>query len=104
MHRLTTRKPWRKKPADWIRYWTGRPDRRASVKTIIVYCMAGDGQTVCGHNAVVKITDLPDWDWSDISAHMRCTKCGAVGYVNLRANWSDVIDFSKPATESFKQK
>jgi len=98
-----TRKPWRKKPADWLRYWTGKPDRRTQVKTVIAYCLWADGQKRCGHSAVMKIADLPDWDWADISAHMRCTVCGHVGYVDFRANWSDVIDPEKPASEAGKE-
>jgi hypothetical protein len=50
---------------------------------------------VCGHNAVLKLADLPVWDWRDISAHLRCMKCGAVGYVDTRNNWSKVINFNK---------
>lgn len=100
MHSATTRKPWRKKPAPHLRYWTGKPDRRAQVKSILVYCVAGESQKVCGHNSLVRIADLPDWDWADISAHFRCTKCGAVGWVDTRANWSDVIDFNKPSAEA----
>ena len=30
-----------------------------------------------------------------ISAHLRCTKCGTVGCVDTRPNWSEVIDFNK---------
>ena len=45
---------------------------------------------------MLKLADLPDWQWQQISAHLKCTKCGAVGYVDTRPNWSDVIDFSRP--------
>jgi hypothetical protein len=38
---------------------------------------------------------LPEWDWYDISAHLRCTRWGAVGYVDTRLNWAEVIDFNK---------
>jgi hypothetical protein len=38
---------------------------------------------------------LPDWDWREISAHLRCTVCGTVGYVDTRNDWSKVIDFNK---------
>jgi hypothetical protein len=41
------------------------------------------------------LRDLPDWDWREISAHFRCTKCGAVGYVDTRMDWNEVIDFNK---------
>jgi hypothetical protein len=30
-----------------------------------------------------------------ISPHFRCTKCGTVGYVDTRMDWSEVIDFNK---------
>jgi hypothetical protein len=87
--RLHQKRPWRKKPADYLRYWTGKPDRRGSVKTILVYCLGGPGQK-CGHHAKLKIADLPDWSWYDISAHLRCTECGAVGYVDTRPDWPPV--------------
>jgi hypothetical protein len=41
------------------------------------------------------LKDLPDWDWREISAHFRCTKCGTVGYVDTRMDWTEVIDFNK---------
>lgn len=34
-------------------------------------------------------------DWRDISAHLKCTKCGTVGYVDTRLDWCEVIDFNK---------
>jgi hypothetical protein len=43
----------------------------------------------------LPLKDLPDWDWYEISAHLRCTKCGTVGYVDTRLNWSEVIDFNR---------
>jgi hypothetical protein len=46
-------------------------------------------------NASLRLDDLPEWDWYDISAHLRCTKCGTVGFVDTRPNWSEVIDFNK---------
>jgi hypothetical protein len=45
--------------------------------------------------ASLNISDLPEWGWYDISAHLKCTECGAVGYVDTRLNWSEVIDFNK---------
>jgi hypothetical protein len=33
--------------------------------------------------------------WQEISAHLRCTVCGTVGYVDTRNNWSEVINFNK---------
>lgn len=64
--------------------------RRTEIRSILVYCVAGEGRKVCGHNSVVRIAYLPEWDWSDISAHLQCTKCGAVGYVDTRPDWPKV--------------
>lgn len=49
----------------------------------------------CHHNGRLRLSDLPDWDWYDISAHLRCTKCGTVGFVDTRLDWTEVINFSK---------
>jgi hypothetical protein len=38
---------------------------------------------------------LPDWPWYDICAHLKCTKCGSVGWVDPRPNWPEVINFNK---------
>ena len=60
------------------------------------YCVGPERDgPVCGHNSMLKLADLPDWDWHDISAHLKCTKCGAIGYVDTRLNWSEVINFNK---------
>jgi hypothetical protein len=92
MHRPATSKPWRKRPSDSLRYWPGKPDKQSQVKSITVFCVARQEDVLCGHSSVVRIADLPDWDWSDISAHLRCTKCGAVGWVDMRANWPDLFN------------
>jgi hypothetical protein len=42
-----------------------------------------------------KLDDLPDWDWYDISAHLKCTQCGSIGWVVTRPNLSKVINFNK---------
>jgi hypothetical protein len=47
------------------------------------------------HCGQLPLKDLPDWDWREISAHFRCTKCGTVGHVDTRADCSEVIDFNK---------
>ena len=47
------------------------------------------------HQASLRLDDLPAWDWYDIGAPLKCTKCGTVGYVDTLLNWSDVIDFNK---------
>jgi hypothetical protein len=93
--------PWRRKPESWLRYRSrGSPAvaKAAGFKTILVYCVGPPptlGLPRCHHNAAVPLENLPEWDWYDICAHLRCTKCGSVGYVDPRPNWSDVIDFNK---------
>jgi hypothetical protein len=91
--------PWRRKPASWLSYWEGPVNRDAGFKTVIVYCVGPthpkSSHQGCHHNASLKLDSLPDWDWRDISAHLRCTRCGTVGYVDTRLNWSEVIDFNK---------
>jgi hypothetical protein len=88
--------PWRRKPASWLRYWDGPINRSTGFTVVIVYCVGPErGGPVCGHNSMLKLADLPDWDWHDISAHLKCTKCGAIGYVDTRLNWSEVINFNK---------
>ena len=82
--------PWRRKPATYLEYWTGPVNRSAGFKTIIVYCLGPPGQ-----RCHLRLADLPNWDWHDISAHLKCTKCGTVGYVDTRLNWSEVVDFNK---------
>jgi hypothetical protein len=94
--------PWRRKPARWIRYWSGgTPSRTRSdgFETVLVYCVGPahpeSYHAYCHHNGCLKLEDLPDWDWYDISAHLKCTKCGTVGYVDTRLDWSEVINFNK---------
>ena len=92
--------PWRKKPARRLRYWTGPVNRNTGFKSVLVFCCGsvhpsngyhGD----CHHTGRLALADLPDWDWRDISAHLRCMHCGSVGYVVTRLDWSEVIDFNK---------
>ena len=54
-----------------------------------------DPRPRCWHNAEAPLDRLPDWDWSDICAHLKCTKCGSVGWVDPRPNWGEVINFNK---------
>jgi hypothetical protein len=65
----------------------------------MVYCVGParlqSYHNACHHNASQRLDDLPEWDWYDISAHLKCTKCGTVGYVDTRLDWSEVIDFNK---------
>jgi len=91
--------PWRRKPAPHLRYWSGPVNRAVGFKTIMVYCLGPERpqnyHERCHHNGRLRLSDLPDWDWSDISAHLRCTKCGTVGFVDTRVDWSEVINFNK---------
>jgi hypothetical protein len=91
--------PWRRKPADCLEYWEGPVNRDAGFKAVLVYCVGPERprnyHESCHHRGRLNLKDLPDWDWYDISAHLRCTKCGAVGYVDTPLNWGDVINFSK---------
>jgi hypothetical protein len=94
--------PWRRKPASWLRYWSdGTPSRTKAdgFKTILVFCVGPASprsyHDACHHNASLQLAELPDWTWLEISAHLKCTKCGAIGYVDTRLNWGEVIDFNK---------
>jgi len=87
--------PWRRKPARWLRYWEGSVNRNAGFTMVLVYCVGPPKGKPCGHCGRLPLQDLRDWDWRDISAHLRCTACGTVGYVDTRLNWSEVIDFNK---------
>ncbi|SED09557.1 hypothetical protein [Bradyrhizobium erythrophlei] len=81
---------WRRKPAHFLRYWSGPVDRNAGFKTVLVFCVGCQH-----HNGRLKLADFPDWDWSDISAHLKCTACGKVGWVDTRMDWFEVINFAK---------
>src|SRR5438270_8405553 len=89
--------PWHQKPVSRLRYWSDRgpADFKArGFKTVLVYCVGPhDGEV--WHYAAVPLDRLPDWDWYDICAHLKCTKCGSVGWVDPRRNWCEVIDFNK---------
>jgi len=90
--------PWRVKPVSRLRYWSGGGPCRAKAagfKTILIYCMGPPHGPRCLHWAAKKLEDLPEWDWYDISAHLKCTQCGSVGWVDTRPNWSEVINFNK---------
>jgi hypothetical protein len=88
--------PWRRKPLSSLRYWKGPVDRDARFETVLVYCvrpddLRGSYHNRCHHNGSLRLADLPNWDWQDISAHLGCT----VGYVDTRLDWSEVINFTK---------
>ena len=86
---------WRRKPVAWLEYWEGPVNRGAGFKTVLVYCVGPPKGKLCGHCGQIPLQDLPDWDWRDISVHLRCTVCGTVGHVDTRVDWSEVIDFNK---------
>ena len=86
--------PWRRKPARFLRYWSGPVKRNDGFKSVLVYCLGAQGCR-CRHQGRLRLSDLPDWDWYDISSHLKCTECGAVGWVDTRLDWSEVIDFNK---------
>jgi len=46
------------------------------------------------------LDDLPDWQWPDILAHLKCTKCSSVGWVDPRPNWGEVIDYNRGVSGS----
>jgi hypothetical protein len=93
--------PWRRKPEPWLSYWSGGTPTTAiatGLKTILVYCVGppqGFGRQRCFRNARLSLDELPEWDWTDISAHLRCTDCGSVGYVDTRRDLSEIINFNK---------
>lgn len=70
-------------------------NRNAGFKTVIVYCLGPPRGPCCHHSGHLQLAALPDWDWRDISAHLKCTECGTVGYVDTRVNWSEVVNFNK---------
>ncbi|GIQ78726.1 hypothetical protein [Bradyrhizobium sp. RD5-C2] len=70
--------------------WTAPVDRNAGFKTVLVCCVGCEH-----HNGRLKLADLPDWDWYDISAHLKCTACGKVGWVDTRMDWGEIINFAK---------
>jgi hypothetical protein len=69
-------------------------------KTVLVYCVGppelpGGYHSRCHHNGRIRLAELPPWDGYDISAHLKCTACGSVGWVDTRGDWSEVIDFNR---------
>jgi hypothetical protein len=77
----------------------GKPVHRAGGwLPILVNCVGPpdrDPRPRCWHNATIPLDSLPDWPWYDICAHLKCTKCGSVGWVDPRPNWPEVINFNK---------
>ena len=92
--------PWRRKPARHLRYWSGPVERGRGFKTVLVYCMGPAAlpngyHSRCHHTGRLRLAELPHWDWYDISAHLKCRRCGSVGWVDTRLDWSEVINFNK---------
>lgn len=54
-----------------------------------------DPRPRCWHYSVVPLDRLPNWGWYDICSHLKCTRCGSVGWVDPRPNWSEVIDYQR---------
>ena len=50
----------------------------------------GDPHPRCWHNAVVSLDLLAGWQWPDILAHLKCTKCGSIGWVDPPPNLGEV--------------
>ncbi len=95
------RKPWRRKPKLTLRYWQGGGPSTTKARgftRVTVWCVGymPDGSR-CRNYAEVPLDSLPDWPWQSISAHLRCTQCGCIGHVDLRLDWSEIIDFNKAA-------
>lgn len=70
----------------------------AGFRTILVYCLGppvSDQRPRCWHLAALKLDNLPEWQWLDILAHLKCTKYGSIGWVDPRPNWCEVIDFNR---------
>ena len=80
--------PWRRKPNSRLRYWSnGRPsDMQAEgFRTILVYCAGRRSRSPPPllHYAEVPLDILPDWDWYDVCAHLKYTRCGS-GSIHVR--------------------
>jgi hypothetical protein len=92
------RHAWRQNPVSRLRYWSGGGPAEAKsdgFKSILVYCVGPPQGPRCHYWSAKKLDDLPEWDWYDISAHLKCTQCGSVVWVDTRPNWSEVINFNK---------
>ncbi len=91
--------PWRRKPERWIRYWEGGSPSRTKAdgfSRVTVWCVGHlPDRTRCHHKADLQLDGLPDWPWQAVSAHLRCTECGCIGYVDTRVDWNEVINFNK---------
>ena len=96
---MTLLRPYRRKPASWLRYPSGSvlATRASGFTCMTMHCLGPAREAPrCWHQADVPLARLPDWLWSEIGPYMRCTQCEAVGYVDMRVNWGELIDFNRP--------
>jgi hypothetical protein len=88
--------PWLRKPISRLQYWTSGSPSTAwadGFKTILVYCV---GPPVGDPPAVLAQRQKPSR--TAVARHLRppkCTKCGSVGWVDPRPDWTEVIKFNK---------
>jgi hypothetical protein len=58
-----------------------------------------DGRGICNqqpfHLLPVIAVNASDWDWYDICAHLKCSRCGSVEWVDPRPNWSEVVNYNQ---------
>lgn len=87
-----------RKPVSSISYPEGHVGSsiRSGFTKIRAYCLAWkrSGER-CHHYGDVPLEVLPRERWDVIAPHFRCTECGAVGYVDLRVDWGEIVDFDK---------
>jgi hypothetical protein len=75
-----------------------RSRKRLVLSPFLFYCVGSpvdDRYPRCGHSAAMNLGHLPDWQWPDILAHLKCTKCGSVGWVDPSPNWGEFINYNK---------
>lgn len=61
---------------------------------MLIYCVGPPKGKLCGHCGSLMLKDLPDWDWYQISAHLRFTKCGT-GLCGYAAELERGYDYNK---------
>lgn len=60
---------------------------------VTVWCVGPNGGPRCDHKADVPFDRLPPSSWAEVSARLKCTRCGSVGFVDVRLDWSEIVDF-----------
>lgn len=95
--RMQNHPPKFRKPESWLETPTGSVarSRRSGFTRIRAYCVgrSSKDRRRCWHEKDIPLDALPDTSWEQIAWRLRCTKCGSLGYVNLRVDWTEVIDF-----------